>query len=88
MQIKARKLKSGDTIGVVATSEPITLEAKEQIDKSVRLMNELGVNVRFAKYAFRNPTGYGESASHKAEDINAMFADKEISRDFLCYGWF
>ena len=85
--MKARKLKFGDTIGVISASEPITDEAKEQIDKSVRLMKELGVNVKFSKYAFSNPTGYGETARHKAYDINEMFADTEINRDFLCYGW-
>ena len=85
--MKANSLKSGDMIGIVSTSEPITKDSKEQIEKSIRLMNELGINVKFGKYAFDNPTGYGENARHKAEDINEMFLDNNIKRDFLCYGW-
>ena len=84
--MKANKLKSGDTIGVVATSEPITNDAKEQIENSVRLINELGMNVKFGKHSFDNTTGYGETAKHKAEDINEMFYDNNIKRNFLCYG--
>lgn len=29
----------------------------------------------------------GETAKHKAEDLNSMFLDKEIDRYFLCNGW-
>lgn len=44
--------------GVVATSEPILEEEVEDINASVRLLEELGVNVKFGKYAYSNPTGY------------------------------
>lgn len=43
---------------MVATSEPITEEAKVEIEKSVELMGSLGINVKFGKYAFNNPLGY------------------------------
>ncbi|MDE5830920.1 MAG: LD-carboxypeptidase [Clostridia bacterium] len=78
-------LKKGDTIGVVSSSEPITEECAEDIEKSIRKLKDLGVNVKFGKYTKTNPTGYGETAKHKAEDINAMFADKNIDRNILCY---
>lgn len=80
--MKPKKLKAGDTIGVVATSDPITEEYKEEINRAVAKMNGLGVNVKFGKYAFNDPTGYGETAKHKAEDINEMFQNKEIAGIF------
>ena len=44
--------------GVVSASEPILEENMEDINQSVRLLEELGINVKFGKYAFSNPTGY------------------------------
>lgn len=80
--MKASRLKKGDTIGVVASSEAITDDKIEDIQKSIKLVEELGIDVRFGKYAFQDPTGYGETAKHKAEDINSMFADKKIAGIF------
>ena len=76
--MKPKRLKSGDTIGVISTSEPITKECIEEIDRAVKYMKRLGINVKFGKYAFSNPTGYGETARHKAEDINEMFNNSNI----------
>ncbi len=80
--MKAKTLKRGDTIGVIAQSEPITEEEKEDIEKSVKLIKELGIKVKFGEHAFENSTGYGETAKNKAEDINKMFEDKEIDGIF------
>lgn len=44
--------------GVIASSEPITEDTMLDIEASVRLMNELGIEVKFGKHAFQNPTGY------------------------------
>ena len=86
--MKPKALKRGDTIGVVSTSEPITDECREDIEKSVKRINDLGLNVKFAKHAFNNPLGYGETAKHKAEDINEMFRDKSINAIFCTMGGF
>lgn len=83
IELKPKLLKTGDTIGVIAQSEPITEDIMEEIETSKNLLNELGINVKFSRHAFNNPTGYGETAKHKAEDINEMFADKEV-KGILC----
>lgn len=54
----------------------------EDIKKSIQIINGLGINVKFAKHAFENTTGYGETARNKAQDINEMFADKSIDGVF------
>ncbi len=84
--MKAKALKKGDTIGVIAQSEPIVEECKEEINKSVKMIEDLGMNVKFAKHAFNNPTGYGETAKNKAEDINEMFNDSCIKAIFCAMG--
>lgn len=51
-----KALKKGDTIGVVSTSDPITKDEIEEIEKAVKNVNDLGLNVKFAKHAYENPT--------------------------------
>lgn len=82
-----RMLKKGDTIGVIATSDPIDKDCIEEIKEATRNMEDIGVNIKFAKHAYQNPTGYGETARHKAEDINEMFADKSIDGIFCAMRW-
>lgn len=84
--MKPKRLKAGDTIGVVASSEPITKDEMQEIERAVNLMKDIGINVKFGKYAYCNPTGYGETAKHKAYDINSMFADESISGIFCAMG--
>ena len=81
-----KALKKGDTVGVIAQSEPILQDSIEDIEKSVKLMESLGINVKFAKHAYNNPLGYGERAKAKAEDINAMFQDSKIDAIFCAMG--
>lgn len=84
--MKPRALKKGDTIGVIAQSDPITKENIDEIKASVKLIKDLGINVEFAKHAYENPLGYGETAKHKAEDINEMFKSKDIDAIFCAMG--
>ena len=72
------KLKIGDTIGIVAPSGPIINEKIEEINKAKEIVENLGFKVKFSKNLFSNTNGYSATAIEKAEDINNMFADKEI----------
>lgn len=85
--MKARKIKRGDTIGVIASSEPVTDECMEDIKRAEKMLNSLGVNVKYAPHTFENPTGYGEIAKNKAHDINLMFADKSVNAIFCAIRW-
>lgn len=51
-----KALKKGDTIGVVSTSDPITKDEIDEIEKAVNKIKDLGLNVKFAKHAYENPT--------------------------------
>lgn len=82
--MKAKGLKKGDTIGVIAQSEPVLYE---DIEPSIKIMEELGMNVLFAEHIFQNPTGYGETAKNKAKDINNMFKDKNIDAIWCAERW-
>lgn len=80
------KLKKGDKIGVIAPSSPITEKSLEAINNSILLMESSGFEVEFGKYVFKNTLGYGATAKEKADDINTMFANKEIKAIFCASG--
>ncbi len=82
------KVKKGDTVGVIAPSSKIDEDDLEVINNSVLLMESTGLKVKFAKNAFKNTLGYGATPKEKAEDINEMFADKEVKLIFCVSGGF
>ncbi len=73
-----KAIKKGDTIGIIAPANIILEKDEEYIEKSTKLFTDLGYKVKFGKYVRANTLGYGGAAKQKAEDINNMFADKEI----------
>ncbi len=85
--MKGKLLKKGDTIGVVAASEPVTQDCMEDMERAVKNVEELGVKVKYASNVFKNTTGYGETAKNKAQDINNMFKDKEVNAIFCAIRW-
>ena len=72
------KLKIGDTIGVVAPSDPIIEENIEEIERARKIVEKSGFKVKYSKNLFSNTNGYSSTAKEKADDINQMFQDKEV----------
>ena len=79
-------IKPGDTIGVIASSDLIREKDLECINKSKKLFEDLGYKVKFGKYVSINTLGYGAKAKQRAEDINNMFADKEVKAIIIARG--
>ena len=86
MKILPKALKVGDTIGVVAPSNPIIDENIEEIEKARKIIEEKGFKVKYSKNLFSNTNGYSASAKEKAEDINSMFEDKEVKMIWCAKG--
>ena len=76
--ILPNKLNIGDTIGVVAPSDPIINENIDEIKKAKEIIENKGFKVKFSKNLFSNTNGYSATALEKAQDINEMFLDKEV----------
>ena len=81
-----KKLKKGDTIGIVAPSNPIIGENIEEINKAKNIIENLGFRVKFSKNLISNTNEYSATAKEKAEDINEMFADKEVKMIWCAKG--
>lgn len=80
------KLEKGDTIGIVAPSNPIINENIEEIEKAKQIVQKDGFKVKFSKNLFSNTNGYSSTAKEKAEDINEMFADNEVKMIWCAKG--
>lgn len=74
--IKPKRLKLGDTIGVVAPGSPTT---EEKVEKVYNKLTKMGFKVAMGKSCYSK---YGYLAGKdelRAEDLNNMFGDKEIN---------
>lgn len=73
--IKPKKLKLGDTIGIVAPGSPTT---EEKVEKAYEKLKEMGFKVKLGKSCYSK---YGYLAGRdelRAEDLNSMFRDTEV----------
>ncbi len=73
--IKPKRLKLGDTIGVVAPASPTT---EDKVDKVQKKLKEMGFNVVMGKSCYLK---YGYLAGKdelRAEDLNYMFSNEKI----------
>ena len=80
------KLKIGDTIGVVAPSNPIIGDNIDELNTAKEIVERSGFKVKYSKNIFSNTNGYSSTAREKAEDINSMFADKEVKMIWCAKG--
>ncbi len=80
------KLKKGDTIGIVAPSNPIIGENIQEVEKAKEIIEKLGFKVKYSQNLFSNTNGYSAMAKEKAQDINNMFVDKEVKMIWCAKG--
>ena len=84
--IIANKIKPGETIGVVAPSNPIIGDNIEELKKAKKILEKDGFKVIFSKNIFSNTNRYTATAKEKAEDINEMFKNKEVKMIWCAKG--
>lgn len=73
------RLKIGDCVGVVSPSGAIAKESIKQLEAGRKFFENQGFKIAIAKNALSNSLGYSASPEEKAEDLNAMFGDKNIN---------
>ncbi len=69
------RLQPGDTIGLVT---PATFLTEEQLRNAVQSLEKLGFKVRYSPNMLVRKGFLAGTDEQRAEDINQMFADKEI----------
>lgn len=73
---KARKVKKGDTIGLIGPSGAIRTAGS--LEKSIALVEELGFKVKVGESCAQKYGYLSGTDDVRARDVNAMFADDEI----------
>lgn len=80
------RLKKGDTLGIIAPSDNVTEQNLDEFNSSILLMEQAGYNIKIGKNVFSNETEYGATAKQKADDLNKMFADKDVKMVWCAKG--
>lgn len=80
-----RRLKTGDTIGIVAPSSPFEGDA---YDKGVAVLNRLGFNIKPADGLFDSKGYLAGSDTRRIEQVNSMFADNGVDAIMCARGGF
>lgn len=73
--IKPKRLKLGDTIGVVAPASPTT---EEKLERVYRKLMQMGFNVVMGRSCFSKRGYLAGDDKTRAEDINKMFKNTEV----------
>jgi len=84
--LKPPRLAEGDTIGVIAPSHPV-LPFQEKYDLGIENLKKLGFKIKEGKTVKLQHMGYMAGTDvQRAEDINVMFADEEVSAIICALG--
>ena len=76
----AKKLKYGDTIGVVGVSNSLYYDEykTEHFYKAEKFLQDKGFKIKRGKYLLENYYGSAGTRQQKAEDMMNMFKDDEV----------
>ncbi|MBP3655199.1 MAG: LD-carboxypeptidase [Clostridia bacterium] len=74
--LKGKRLRQGDTIGVIGPSGAVRTEGA--VDAAVEYMKELGFNVKLGESANARYGYLSGTDELRARDLNAMFADPQV----------
>lgn len=82
MKIRPKRLKKGDTIGIISPSSPPN---KDQLKRSLTFLEELGLSYQMGQ-SVENEYGYlAGTDEERLADLHAMFADPNIA-GIICAG--
>jgi muramoyltetrapeptide carboxypeptidase len=80
------RLKPGDTIGVVAPSDPVLPDQENNLQMGIQYLQDMGFLVKCGAHIRSTTLGFAASPQEKAMDINHMFADPEIKAIICAQG--
>ncbi len=81
-----KKLSPGDTIGLIAPSDPVLPEQEGRLHEGCDYLRSLGFKIRYGPNLFANALGFSASPQEKADDLNAMFGDPTIDAIICAQG--
>jgi muramoyltetrapeptide carboxypeptidase len=88
MLIKPRKLRKGDTIGLISPSSPLAAMLPYKVEKGTQTLEEMGFKVIVAENALKRREHAAGTPRERADDIHAMFANPEVEAVICFIGGF
>lgn len=82
------KLKSGDTVRIVAPSHSLSMIAQDCRDIATQRLEDLGLTVTFSEHAEEQDEQISSSIESRVADLHAAFADPNIKAIFTVIGGF
>jgi muramoyltetrapeptide carboxypeptidase len=73
---KPKRLQKGDTIGIVG---PASLASLDLVDKGAKVLTNMGYKIKIGKSCGKAWYSFSGEDQLRADDINEMFADKNIN---------
>jgi muramoyltetrapeptide carboxypeptidase len=73
------KITSGSTIGIFSPSEPVSEYRRGKFDNGVKILQENGFNVKFAKNCFTSTSYTAGSISQRVDDFMSLINDEEVN---------
>ncbi|MBM4763414.1 LD-carboxypeptidase [Bacillus sp. B15-48] len=81
--MKPKKLKKGDTVGIIA---PAGTPQREKLEKGVEFLREVGLKTKLGRHIYRKNGYLAGSDEERVEDLHSMFADSEVKAIFCARG--
>lgn len=75
-------LKPGDTIGIIACSNGISLKNKEKINKLEIVLDSLNLKIIYGNDIYRKQSIYNDNSKEKAQGLMKLFKDKSVKAIF------
>jgi muramoyltetrapeptide carboxypeptidase len=86
MNLLPQRLSPGDTIGVVAPSNPVSAEVDDQFAAGITYLEQMGFSLLIGEHVRSKTWGHGAAPQEKADDINRMFADRSVKAIICAQG--
>ena len=84
--LKPKALKAGDTLGIIATSTPITVSGDETIERAYNRLREHGFKIVEAGNCRKSIGHAAGSIADRAGSLNSFFADPDIDGILAYWG--
>ncbi len=82
MPVKPRRLRAGDTVGIVAPASP--WESRSELLRAVSALEAWGLEVRLGDHVSDRHAYLAGRDEDRASDFNAMYADPDV-RAVICF---
>ena len=85
-KIKAERLRSGDTIGIVSPSSPAASLFPYRLERAKQQLQKMGFEVKLGRHAMEQQGYVSGNISDRIEDIHQMFKDPDVKAIIAAIG--